>query len=157
MQPKPSQRKRSATSFVPAAECAALNTLAKRARDLDALDEKLRHQLPETLARECHLADLRNGRLVFLATSPTWAARVRMHQADLLANARAITGDSVEHFVVKVAALPTVPPEPAKRKPLSTAAANHLRTAAKTISDPELRDLYISLATLASDEPQTGT
>ncbi len=157
MQPSPPPRQRRANSFVPVAECAALDSLAKRARALDALDGKLRHQLPAALARECHLADLRNGRLVFLATSPTWATRLRLHQAALLAEARATTGDSVELFVVKVAALPTVPPEPAKRKPLSTVAANHLRTAAKTISDPELQALYNDLASLAGDEPLAGT
>lgn len=142
---------------MPIAECAALDKLADRARALDALDEKLRHQLPAALARECHLADLRNGRLVFLATSSTWATRLRLHQAALLREARITTGDKVELFVVKVAALPTVPPEPVKRKPLSTTAANHLRTAAKAISDPEIQAMYLDLASLASDAPPAGT
>jgi hypothetical protein len=138
--------------LVPIAECVALDTLAKRARALDQLDEKLRHHLSDALASECRLADLRNGRLVYLATSPAWATRLRMHQATLLAEARAATGNAVELLVVKVAALPTVPTEPDKSKPLSTAAANHLRSAAKTLKDPELQALYLKLASLASDD-----
>ena len=138
---------------MPIAECAALDTLALRARALDALDGRLRHQMPAALARECRLADVRNGRLVFLATSSTWATRVRMHQATLLAEARAAMGDTVEHLVVKVAALPPVPPEPARRKPLSATAANHLRTAAKSTLDPELQVLYLNLALLAESDP----
>ena len=150
-QGRPSRRS-SAGTLVPAAECVSLDALAERARALNLLDGKLRHHLPDTLARECRLADLRNGRLVFLATSPTWATRLRLHQATLLAEARATCGDAVRLFVVKVAALPPVPPEPVRSKPLSAAAANHLRSAAKTMSDPELQALYLQLASLASSD-----
>ena len=145
-------RKQRTSTLVPVAACITLDTLAKRARGLDLLDGKLRHLLPDSLARECHLADLRNGRLVFIATSSTWATRLRLHQGNLMTEARAATGSTVEHFAVKVAPLPLVPSEPAKAKPLSTAAANHLRSAAKTIADPELQDLYLKLASLASSD-----
>jgi len=138
--------------LVPVAECVDLATIARRARALDQLDEKLRHHLPDSLARECRLADLRNGRLIFLATSPAWATRLRMHQANLLAEARAASGNAVELLVVKVAALPTVPQEPDRSKPLSATAANHLRSAAITLKDPELQALYVKLASLASDD-----
>ena len=157
MQQSRPPRKRPASTLVPIADCAALGTLAERARALDLLDGKLRYHLPEALARECHLADLRNGRLVFLATSPTWATRLRLHQTVLMAEARAANGGAVEHFVVKVASLPAVLPEPVRPKPLSAAAARHLRSAAKTISDPELQALYLQLASLAlADSPPDG-
>ena len=155
MQPGRPPRQRS-PGPVPALECASLDTLAVRARALDALDGKLRHLLPATLARECRLANLRNGRLVFLASSPAWATRLRLHQEALLAEARAAVGDTVGQLVVKVAALPPVPPEPARRKPLSAAAADHLRTAAKSIRDPDLRALFLDLASLAEPDPRTG-
>ena len=134
-----------------AAQCIALDTLADRARALDALDERLRHLLPATVARETRLADVRNGRIVFLASSPTWASRIRLYQAALLAEARTALGGAVERFTVKVAPLPTVPPEPTKPKPLSAATARHLRATAKAISDPELRALYLHLASIADD------
>lgn len=152
MQRNPPSRRHSHGTLVPIAECIALDTLAARARALDLLDGKLRHHLPETLARECRLADLRNGRLVFIATSSTWATRLRLHQASLLTEARAATGDTIEYLVVKVAPLPPVPSEPAKAKPLSTTAANHLRSAATTMEDPELQALYLGLASLACSD-----
>ncbi len=152
MQRSSPPRKQRTSTLVPVAKCVTLDTIAARAHALDQLDETLRRLLPDTLARECHLADLRNGRLVFIATSATWATRLRLHQAKLLEVARTATGSAVELFAVKVAPLPPVPPEPAKSKPLSTTAANHLRSAAKTISDPELQAMYLQLASLASSD-----
>lgn len=136
----------------PAAECIALDALADRARALDALDERLRSLLPVAVARETHLADVRNGRVVFLASNPTWASRIRLYQAALLAEARTALGGGVERFAVKVAPLPAVPPEPAKPKPLSAATARHLRATAKALSDPELQALYLQLASIAMDD-----
>ena len=142
----------SATGPKPAAECIALDALADRARALDALDGRLRHLLPAAVARETRLADVRDGRVVFLASSPTWASRIRLHQAALLAEARTALGGTVERFTVKVAPLPSVPAESAKPKPLSTASAEHLRKAAKSLSDPELKALYLHLASFAVDD-----
>jgi hypothetical protein len=135
----------------PATECIPLGALVERARSLDALDGRLRSVLPAALAAETRLADCRNGRLVFLASSPTWAYRIRLHQAELLAEARAALGGDVERFAVKVAPLPTVPPDPTRPKPLSAATAQHLRAKATALSDPELRALYLNLASLADD------
>jgi len=70
----------------------------------------------------------------------------------LLAEARTALVGTVERFAVKVAPLPTVPPEPTKPKPLSAAAARHLRATAKVTSDPELRALYLHLASIATDD-----
>ncbi|MBO9665059.1 MAG: DUF721 domain-containing protein [Dokdonella sp.] len=152
MSPRRNPLQVSAVGPKPAAECIALDTLADRARALDALDEKLRLLLPAAVARETRLADVRNGRIVFLASNPTWASRLRLYQAALLAEARTALGGSVERFAVKVAPLPAVPPEPAKPKPLSAATARHLRAAAKALPDPELQALYLQLASIAADD-----
>lgn len=141
-----------ASSPKPAAECVTLGALADRARALDALDRKLRRLLPEALARETRLADVRDGRVVFLASSPTWASRLRLHQAALLAEARTALGGVVGRFAVKVAPFAPVPPEPTGHKPLSAATADHLRKAAKSLPDPELRALYLHLASFAADD-----
>lgn len=136
----------------PAAECVALGTLAEHARALDVLDRRLRRLLPDAVARETRLADVRGGRVVFLASSPAWASRLRLQQAALMAEARAALGDVVERFAVKVAPMPSVPAENTQQKPLSATAAAHLRTAAKSLSDPELRALYLHLASFAVDD-----
>lgn len=116
---------------------------------LATLDGQLRLSLPEPLRRQCCLADVRAGRVVFLATSPAWAAKLRLMQNLILAQARQALGADIRTFTVKVADLAPVPPEPARRKPLSPAAAEHLKTAAKSLADPELRALYLKLASLA--------
>ncbi|PZQ16374.1 MAG: DUF721 domain-containing protein [Rhodanobacter denitrificans] len=150
---QPPHRRRHATTdgFSSAADCVDLGTLAQKARALEILDGRLRRLLPEALARECRLADIRNGRLVFLANSPTWAGRLRLHEATLLAEARSACEGRIERFAVKVAHRPPVPPEPAWQKPLSTGTARHLRAAAQSIADPELKALYLRLASLAGD------
>jgi len=135
-----------------AAECISLASLVERARQLDALDSRLRQLLPAATARETRLADVRNGRVVFLASTPAWASRLRLHQAALLAEARAALGDTVERLTVKVAPLPTVPPDPTRPKPLSAAAARHLQASATLLSDPELKALYRKLASIADDD-----
>ena len=123
--------------------------LLARARAMSALDQQLRQPLPDALRRQCRLATMQSGRIVFLASSPTWAAKLRLYQNAILAQARMTSGLPVEKFTVKVAALPPVPREPAKPKPLSKASAEHLRLVARSLADPELRAAYLKLASLA--------
>jgi len=132
-------------------ECSPVAALTARARALDALDHKLRQPLPDPLRHQCRLADIRAGRLVFLASSSVWAAKLRLYQSALLADARNITGQTIEKFAVKVAPLPSLSPEQTRRKPLSHAAAEHLKAAARSVADPELRAVYLRLASLAED------
>jgi Dna[CI] antecedent, DciA len=103
------------------------------------------------LRRQCCLADVQAGRLVFLASSSVWAAKLRFHQSAIMAEARVTSGLKIEKFVVKVARLPPVPPEQTRRKPLSKSAGEHLKTAAQSLADPELRAVYLRLAALAED------
>ena len=132
-------------------ECSPVAALTARARALDALDHKLRQPLPDPLRHQCRLADIRAGRLVFLASSSVWAAKLRLYQTALLADARRIAGQPIEKFTVKVAPLLPLSPEQTRRKPLSHAAAEHLKAAARSLADPELRAVYLRLASLAED------
>jgi hypothetical protein len=148
MQPaSPRARKRAVAKTL--GEVPAVAALTAHAKALDALDRTLRQLLPEPLRHQCCLADLRAGRLVFLAKSPVWAAKLRLQQNALLAQARKVAGAPIEKFTVKVAPLPPVPPGQIRRKPLSLSAAEHLRAAAHSAADPELRAAYLRLASLA--------
>lgn len=129
-------------------DCGSFATLAKRAGVLEALDRALRQTLPSPLREQVRFADLRNSRLVFLASSPAWATRLRLMQTQILAAAHAI-GTSASSVTVKVVPQPPVVIQPDTSKPLSTAAAAHLQAAAASFSDPELRDLFLGLASLA--------
>jgi hypothetical protein len=79
-------------------------------------------------------------------------------QTQILAAARAI-GTCASSVTVKVVPQPPVATEPDRSKPLSPAAATHLRAAAASISDPELRVLFLELASLAetADSGAEGT
>jgi len=144
--PRPSRSRNTAKSV---GECGPVAALVARARALDALDRQLRQPLPEPLRSQCCLASVDSSRIVFLASSSAWAAKLRLQQNALIAQARVISGLPVEKFAVKVAPLPPRPPGPTRRKPLSTSAAEHLKTAARSIADPELRAVYLRLASLA--------
>jgi len=50
---------------------------------------------------------------------------------------------------VKVVTRPPAAKEPARSKPLSPAAASHLKAAAASLADPEMRVLFLELASLA--------
>jgi hypothetical protein len=127
-----------------------LTGLIAHARLLEVLDQALRSAFPPTLAGRVRLANLRGSRLIFLASSPAVAERLRLMQGALLAAASRFTGTTVDQLTVKVAPIPAVPPEQASQKPLSSAAAEHLRQAAAILEDPELRALFHRLASLAS-------
>jgi hypothetical protein len=132
-------------------ECKPVIALRDRARVLAALDEQLRQMLPSPLREQVRLADLRDGRIVFLAPTPAWATRLRTAQNELLAAAHHL-GAQAHTVVVKVAPPTVSPPEyTISAKPLPHAAANHLRKAAKSLSDHELKALFLELASLAED------
>ncbi|MCQ4164398.1 DciA family protein [Tahibacter harae] len=149
--PPTAKTRRPTSGPKPVGETSPVASLIKRARALEALDLRLRLTLPPALRPHCCLADARQGRVVFLADSSTWAAKLRLHQTPILAEAQKALGQPFKSFAVKVAPLPSVPPEPARRKPLSNTAAEHLSKAAVTLADPELRALFLRLASLAEN------
>ena len=69
-------------------------------------------------------------------------------QTQILAAAHAI-GTSASSVTVKVVPQPPLVVEQERSKPLSPAAAAHLQATAASLSDPELRDLFLGLASLA--------
>ncbi len=149
MQPASRAPKKAGITALPVGETAPVAALVARARALDALDRQLRQPLPDALRRQVKLATVQDGRIVFLASSSTWAAKLRLQQNAIIAQARLVSGLPIEKFTVKVAALPPVLREPAKPKPLSKASAAHLRAVARSLGDPELAAAYLKLASLA--------
>lgn len=147
--PPPSQPSRLSTRGLKSVtEFGLVASLAKRARELDQLDRQLRATLPAPMRDQIRFADLRDGRLVFLAPSSAWAARVRLYQTQILEAARAI-GTQAHSVAVKVAPLPPVEIIPDRHRPLSNSAARHLRAAAASLADPGLKALFLELASKA--------
>lgn len=91
----------------------------RHALKLDALDRQLRPLLPPGLAAHARLANVSDGRLVFLVDSPVWHARLRLAAGELLDAARSL-GLEVRELVVRTSPLPMAPPAQA---PVAPAAA----------------------------------
>ncbi|SDF97583.1 DciA family protein [Dyella sp. 333MFSha] len=151
MPPPPKPSRHATRGLKSIVEVGPVVSLATRARELDQLDRQLRATLPAPMRDQIRFADLRDGRLVFLAPSSAWASRVRLYQTQILEAARAI-GAKAHSVAVKVAPLPPEEVIPDRHKPLSTEAARHLRSAAASLSDPTLRDLFLYLALQAENE-----
>ncbi|MEO8959798.1 MAG: DUF721 domain-containing protein [Rudaea sp.] len=130
-------------------DCGSFATLARKADALEALDRALRQTLPSPLREQVRFANLRNDRLVFLASSPAWASRLRLMQTQILATANAID-IRASSVTVKVAPQPPAVMVPDRSKPLSPAAATHLRAAAASSTDPEMQALFLGLASLSN-------
>jgi hypothetical protein len=107
--------------------------LAARAGKLADLGTRLNRVLPSALAAQVHLANLRDRQLVFFATSPAWATRLRYSQALVLEAARQL-GLDARGVVVKVAAAPVPEATAPNAHPLSESAARHLALAAKLLA-----------------------
>jgi hypothetical protein len=150
--PPPSQPSRRSTRGLKSiSEFGPVASLAQKARELDQLDRQLRATLPAPMRDQIRFADLRDGRLVFLAPSSAWASRVRLYQTQILDAARAL-GAKAHSVAVKVAPLPPVEVIPDRHRPLSASAARHLRAAAASLTDPALKGLFLELASKADDE-----
>lgn len=151
MQPASKSTGRTVQAFQEALRSATsgdLGSVIERAKTLDALDRRLRQSLPPALAAHVRLGNLRDGRLVFLVSSPIWKAKLRLH-ADVLRDAAAAAGLTACGMTVKVATMQPVPAGTTSHTPLSATARETLRAAAATVSDPELRDQLLRMASLA--------
>lgn len=72
-----------------------LNTLIRRARDMDSLGTALKGSLASELAEQLVGANLRNdGELVLVCSSSAWASRLRFEGETLLGAARAAGFDA---------------------------------------------------------------
>lgn len=115
----------------------------RHALGLDALDQRLRPLLPPTLAPHVRLANIADGRLVFLVDSPIWHARLRLATGELLDAARSL-GLEVRDVAIKTTSQPLRPPaQPAAGTPASrpdaarsTATEEAFRAALAALSEP---------------------
>jgi len=132
----------------PLQAAASVNDVVERAMRLSELDLILRQSLPPQIASRVKLANVRDGRLVFLVESPAFGTKLRLASAALLKAANAF-GLSANEVTVKVATMQPVPPDEAPPTPLSPAARESLRAAAASVDDPELASRLLALASMA--------
>lgn len=137
---------------VAAADCLRALPLSTRATQLAALSRQFQQKLPPALAGHIVLASVHAGKALVLATTPAWATRARLCQGQLCHILQAL-GQQVRSVAVKVVQPPRAPHAPEERKPLAPATAEHLRSMAASLPDPELRARFLELASLADPTP----
>ena len=110
----------------------------RRALWLDGLDRRFRTCLPPSLAAHARLANIQDGRLVFVVDAPVWRSKLRLMAPELLDVARSF-GLDAQQVVVKTtpAPAPAAPPAARAPLPLSAAARLALQTALAPLDEPE--------------------
>ena len=113
----------------------------RHALGLDALDRQLRPLLPPGLAAHVRLANVADGRLVFLVDSPVWHARLRLAADQLLDAARSV-GLEVREVTIRQTSQPIERPTPPPRadsrsKGPGPAAQEAFRAALEALVEPE--------------------
>jgi hypothetical protein len=114
----------------------------RHALGLDALDRQLRPLLPPGLAAHVRLANVADGRLVFLADSPIWHARLRL-SADALLDAARSVGLDVREVAIRTTSQPFERPAPpaSRTQPLGQAvgpaAREAFRAALEALAKPD--------------------
>ena len=123
---------RSLTDIVSSPDVAGL---VRRAGKLADLGARLNRVLPPALAGQVTLANLRERKLVFLATTPAWATRLHYSQPIVLEAARQL-GLDVQGIVIKLSAPPAAKAAGPASPPPSQAALRHLELAARLLDRP---------------------
>ena len=126
-----------------------LQRLVKRARALQALDDRLGEYLPPLLKSQCTVAALRDDVLVINARSPAWATRLHYLAPSILEflHGRGEGLPSFQAIRIRVSlpeAILTAKPLP--RPQLSIQTARHLKHMAQRISDPDLQSILVRLS-----------
>lgn len=89
------------------------------------------------MAAHVRLANVTDGKLVFLVDSPVWHARLRLASSELLDAVRSV-GLDVREVSIKVTSMPLHPtePKPVQVIPRSAAADEAFRTALASLDAP---------------------
>ena len=109
----------------------------RRAIWLGDLDGRLRPFLPEGLAAHARLANLNQGRLVFVVDAPVWQAKLRLAIPELLQAARSL-GLDANDVLIRIS--PGTPADLRKVKaprPMSAATQQALQAALASLRDAD--------------------
>ena len=76
--------------------------ILQRARTLDQLNSRIMPLLEPKLASHCRVANVRDGRLVFVCSSPSCATRLRLQSPELIERLHALGMEAIEGIVVRI-------------------------------------------------------
>ncbi|MCP5215463.1 MAG: DUF721 domain-containing protein [Pseudomonadales bacterium] len=117
----------------------ALARLIDRAQKILSLQSKVSARIPKDCQAFCHFLSYRDGLLKLQADSATWATRLRFQQPQIMAQLKQLAEfHDIEQIRILVRPQYVKPNPKITAKPISPAAADHLRTIADTLDQPEL-------------------
>jgi len=130
-----------------------LSRFIKKIEQLSKLNQAVKQQLDPTLARQCQVANLRNGMLILTTPSSIWGHQLRFQEMELLSALRATPEwcglTSIQSRVVPISSTQRVPrlDFPGFSKPhLSDMGARTLKETAHSIASPRLQQALLRLA-----------
>ena len=126
-------------------------SLLQRVRENRRSTERVRRLLPADLAGHVTTALFEEGRLVLLTTSPVWASRLRFAEPGLRASL-----NHVGEIRVKVLPLSGTARPPMRNRRRASALSAHnaeqIRAIAAAVSDPQLSQALLHLASHGEDD-----
>lgn len=129
-----------------------LGPMLRKARWLDEVNRLLWEQMDESLAKHCRVANVSNERLILVACSSAWSARLRFRVPEILGRLERlgiISGHCSAHIYIsagQAAPLTNKNPKPE----LSQASSELLREVAGTVTHIPLKEVLLKLAQHAS-------
>ena len=124
-------------------------TMLDQARRLEAMTQSVRTLLPPGLRDHCWVGNIKDGVLVLVTDSGTWAHPLRYMQREVLKQMKAHHGISARSIKIRVRpVMQAFMPRPGKPlPPLNEDAREALSRAADSVEDPELRETLRRFAT----------
>lgn len=123
--------------------------LVTQARQLGHLSNIVQAMLEPSLADHCHLAHFDGSRMVLVADSPAWAARLRFSVDTLVSQLKQYSNKFHGLSKIEVAVRPELPdlPQPdVVKRAISVEAAQYIEESAQGIEDTELKQALQRLA-----------
>lgn len=101
MRPDKRQKGPQALDKVLSNSSGTLGKLLRHAESVNELACKVARLLDPELRKHCHLANARDGKLVFVCTSAAWSSRLLMQAPEILASLRAAGVEAFTKIEVK--------------------------------------------------------
>lgn len=121
--------------------------LKKHTRDQQFFNTILSSILPSPLSQHVWAANQEAGTLTILTDSPAWATQLRYQEHELLKQLNSNPAVQLKKIRISLSnkPAPRITENP-QRKTLSTASRKSITAAAATITDPEIRKIFESIA-----------
>ena len=123
-----------------------LSSIQQQASAIDALKSALWPAIPTLLQQNCDLANYRGHTLVFVVSSPVWAAKLRHTSAGILHAARKLCKIDAQKLQIKIQPSTVSKPRSNRPRTLAKEPAAHLRDVASTVEDEELKQILLNIA-----------